>query len=175
MQRIAQVIEELTGAYSELKRYLGWRLRDTHHAADIAQESFERAYTHALKGKVASPRALLFSTARNLLIDQGRRDQSSQVAMQELGVQGQDDTEASAECHARHRQQLDRVMARLSRLPRKRRDAFVLARIYGYSHAEIAARMNITVAAVEKHIARASLDCADLNDRADAVQSSPHE
>ncbi|WP_420177759.1 RNA polymerase sigma factor [Kerstersia gyiorum] len=163
MPSLAQVVEELTGAYTELKRYLGWKLNDSHKAADIAQESFERVYHHALKGKVARPRALLFSAARNLIIDQGRSEQRDQCLLDELGQQTAADSEvASVEQQVLHRRQLERVAARLQRLPRKRREVFVLARIYGYSYAEIAARMDISIDAVEKHIARAALDCSDL-------------
>lgn len=173
MPSLAQVVEELTGAYTELKRYLGWKLNDSHKAADIAQESFERVYHHALKGKVARPRALLFSAARNLIIDQGRSEQRDQSLMDELG-QHSNDMAASVEQQVLHRHQLERVAARLQRLPRKRREVFVLARIYGYSYAEIAARMDISVAAVEKHIARAVLDCSDLIE-SDSAPGAPRK
>lgn len=163
MLSLAQVVEELTGAYTELKRYLGWKLNDSHKAADIAQESFERAYHHALKGQVTRPRALLFSAARNLMVDHGRSEQREHALLEDLGRQTDSEAAvASVEQQVLYRRQLERVAARLQRLPRKRREVFVLARIYGYSYAEIAARMDISVEAVEKHIARAALDCSDL-------------
>lgn len=62
------------------------------------------------------------------------------------------------------REALKRVAARLEKMPRLRREVFVLARLYGYSHAEICARLDLSEAAVKKHIVRASMDCADLFD-----------
>lgn len=47
-------------------------------------------------------------------------------------------------------------------MPRKRREVFVLVRIYGFSHAEAAAHMNISEASIEKHVVRAVCDCMGL-------------
>jgi RNA polymerase sigma-70 factor (ECF subfamily) len=47
-------------------------------------------------------------------------------------------------------------------MPRKRREVFVLVRIYGFSHAEAAVHMNISEAAIEKHVVRAVCDCMGL-------------
>ncbi|MCW5603344.1 MAG: hypothetical protein KIT18_02180, partial [Burkholderiales bacterium] len=71
-------------------------------------------------------------------------------------------TAPSVERVVADRQALARITSRLQRLPEKRRDAFVLVRVYGCTHAEAAAQLGLSVAAIEKHVVRATLDCADL-------------
>lgn len=158
---IQDAVEELIAAYAELRHFLVHRLRNTDDAADVAQSSFERVYVHALAGSVTAPRALLFHTARALCIDQGRRRQVEARVLEALCAAAPV-TLPSVERTAADRQALARIEARLLCLPQKRRDAFVLVRVYGYTHAEAAAHMELSVAAIEKHVVRATLDCADL-------------
>jgi RNA polymerase sigma-70 factor (ECF subfamily) len=48
------------------------------------------------------------------------------------------------------------VEAAISHLPKKNREVFLLSRKSGYKHKEIAAQMDISEKAVEKHISRAT-------------------
>lgn len=156
-----RLTDELMQAYGELRRFLLRRLGNAQDAADVAQSSFERVYAYALASPVASPRALLFRTARSVCIDQGRRRRLEARLFQPL-----EDAEAapapSVERVVAGNQIVMRLIARLARLPRKRREAFILVRVYGYTHAEAAAKMGVSVAAIEKHVVRATLDCSDL-------------
>ncbi|SHH81601.1 Sigma-70, region 4 [Pollutimonas bauzanensis] len=72
------------------------------------------------------------------------------------------DEAPSVEREVGARQQLDCLMARLAAMPRKRREAFILVRIYGCSHAEAAEHLNSTKMAIEKHIVRGVIDCMNL-------------
>ncbi|MCW5575551.1 MAG: sigma-70 family RNA polymerase sigma factor [Burkholderiales bacterium] len=151
----------MVAAYAELRRFLVHRLRNVDDAADVAQASFERVYACALSGTVATPRALLFHTARTLCIDRGRHRQVEARALEALHAAAPV-TAPSVERVVADRQALARITSRLQRLPEKRRDAFVLVRVYGCTHAEAAAQLGLSVAAIEKHVVRATLDCADL-------------
>ena len=51
--------------------------------------------------------------------------------------------------------ELRRLQASLSKLPPLCRDAFLLNRIEELSHAEIAARLGVSVRTIDRHIARA--------------------
>jgi RNA polymerase sigma-70 factor (ECF subfamily) len=81
--------------------------------------------------------------------------------LETLAVVGADEA-PSAERQVQGRQQLVLLSRRLQAMPRKRREVFVLVRIYGFSHAEAAAHMNISEAAIEKHVVRAVCDCMGL-------------
>lgn len=158
---LKELTEELLTAYAELRRVLSRRLGNAHDAADVAQSSFERVYAHALAAPIASPRALLFRTARNLCVDHGRRSRIEARVLGALGVV-QPAAFPSAERVAAQREAIARLAARLSRLPSKRRHVFILVRVHGYTHREVAERLDLTVDAVEKHVVRATLDCSDV-------------
>ena len=55
------------------------------------------------------------------------------------------------------RERLENVLAGLDSLGARTREIFLMHRISGLKHRDIAARLGITVSAVEKHIAKASL------------------
>lgn len=159
------LIAELLHSYRELGHYLRGRLRNADDAADIAQSSFERVYRYALpaEGKqphIESPRALLFKAAHHLCINLGRHDK---LVLEWLHERSQLDVYTSvpsAEHQAAQRQLLMRMVAHLESMPARRRDVFLLFRVYGYSREEIAQRLNISHAAVAKHVVRATVDCA---------------
>ncbi|WP_454691579.1 RNA polymerase sigma factor [Achromobacter aloeverae] len=167
------LIQELLDHYADLRRYLIHELRDAEQAADIAQSSFERVYARASGTgahdpesqstvSIGSIRALLFRVARNLCIDEARHRKVVQG-----WARTQADTmvtHAAPSCEqllAQH-QVLMRVISTLEALPPRRRQVFLLARAYGYTHAEIAQRLKITEMAVAKHLLRAVLDCSSV-------------
>ena len=166
------LVQELVTHYRDLRKHLTRELRDPEHAADIAQSSFERVYTHALglnakaagaedlNLKINSPRALLFRVARNLCIDAARHRQVVQEWARDRGHVELATSAPSSEYLIAQRQVLERVVQTLEKLPPRRREVFLLFRAYGCTHAEIAARLGITEMAVAKHLARAVLDCS---------------
>jgi RNA polymerase sigma factor (sigma-70 family) len=54
---------------------------------------------------------------------------------------------------------LDRIGAAIDALPSRCREAFVLNRIHGLSHEEVARQMGISRSAVEKHVMRGLHAC----------------
>lgn len=164
------LVEELVKHYKDLRRHLTRELRDPEHAADIAQSSFERVYTHALalhalppgaeSSKIGSPRALLFHAARNLCIDAARHRQVVQEWGRDRSHLDSAMAAPSSEYLVAQRQVLERVVQTIEKLPPRRREVFILFKAYGHTHAEIAAHLGITEMAVAKHLVRAVLDCA---------------
>jgi RNA polymerase sigma factor (sigma-70 family) len=161
------LIHELVAHYGDLRRHLTRELKDPHHAADIAQSSFERVFAQAQQqapggneAMIDSPRALLFRVARNLCIDDARRKKVAQDWASHHGGAGQVPTAPSSECLAAQRQVLARVVAVLEALPPRRREVYLLFRAHGFTRSEIALRLDITEMAVAKHLVRATLDCA---------------
>lgn len=144
--------------YSELVSFFARSLGDRDAAADVVQESYARVFAlHATSAAVRDLRALLFHTGKNIVIDGARRRQAEARMLETLALICADDA-PSTERQVAARQQLERLAMRLAAMPRKRREAFVLVRIYGFSHAEAASHMRSSVAAVEKHIVRAVCD-----------------
>lgn len=162
------LIQELVDHCADLRRQLTRDLKDPHYAADIAQSSFERVYAQSIEtragGKAArtieSPRALLFRVARNLCIDDARRRKVAQDWAHHHAAASIHPTVPSSEYFAAQHQVLARVVETMERLPPRRREVFLLFRAYGYTRAEIAARLGITEMAVAKHLVRATVDCS---------------
>jgi RNA polymerase sigma factor (sigma-70 family) len=149
--------------HRELLNFLSRQVRDRDTAADLAQESFVRVLAAQASGQaVLDMRALLYRTARNLVIDQHRRNE----------VRRHDELDALPEDQhppaPRHlqpeellasQQVIRAYLATIEALPARCREAFVLHVFEQCSHARIARHMGISVSMVEKHIVRAMVAC----------------
>lgn len=158
-------VEELLSCYDDLRKHLAKELRHADHVDDIAQTSFEKVYAQIIRQKdvqIESPRALLFHTAHNVIIDYFRQRKSQQKYIEEQSVQAEHSAEyaPSAETIVFYRELVHKVMAKLEELPARRRDVYILFRVHGYSRAEISQHLNISEATVAKHVVRATIDCA---------------
>lgn len=154
--------------YSELVGFFTRSLGDRDAATDVVQESYARVLALSARSvAVRDLRALLFRTGKNIVIDSARRRQAEVRMLDTLALVCAD-TGPGVEQQASARQQLELLSRRLTAMPRKRREAFILVRIYGFSHAEAAAHMQSTEAAIEKHIVRAVCDCMGLSPRSPA-------
>lgn len=146
--------------YRELLRYFTRRSGDAETAADVVQESYARVLTLQGKGvAILEPRALLYQAGRNVLLNQVARRTAEGRMLETLALISAD-TSPCAERHASAREQLERLLRWLERMPRKRRHAFILVRIHGFSYAEAAQHMEVSVIAIERHLTRALLDFA---------------
>lgn len=162
---VGQVFERY---YNELMGFLSRRMGgDQDAASDVAQETLLRAWAlHASDAggqqaaPVREPRALLYRIARNLMTDlhrqrQGRGEEASIDDGLELMAPASDQPEV---IHA-SRQRATALLQAIEALPPRCREAFVLHRFDGLSHAEVAERMGISRNMVEKHVIRAMLAC----------------
>ena len=148
--------------YAELVNFFARSLNDRDAARDVVQESYARVLRLQARSAVVNDlRALLFRTGKNIVIDEARRPKAETAVLETLSLVHLDDA-PSAQQEVEARQQLDRLLARLNVMPRKRREVFVLVRVYGFSHAEAAEHMEISEASVENHVVRAVCDCMGL-------------
>lgn len=147
--------------YNELLGFFSRSLRDRDAAADIVHECYARVLAMEAKTTIHEPRALLYRISKNIVTDVARRKIAETQMLETLALIAADES-PSVERQVSSRQQLDHLLARLSVMPRKRRDAFVLVRLYGLTHAEAAIQLSCTATAIEKHIVRGVIDCMDL-------------
>lgn len=146
--------------YEELLAYLVRAVHDLHEAQDLAQQTFERVLQHQRAGhRVDDLRALLYEVARNLVVDrhrrlQVRRHDSDAVLLDHPGPSADEPDAVYA-----GRQRLQVLMTAIESLPPRCRRAFILHKIDGLSHAEVAAQMEISLNMVERHIMLAVAAC----------------
>lgn len=136
-----------------LRRYVRRFVRSDESAEEIVQEAFLRTYE---KGDaVQTPRAFLFSTARNLATDLRRRDRT--VAEDSIGDFSESDV-------VQVRTSLDEVLIAdefsrilkqaIDLLPPQRQAALTLRVFHGYSYKEIAGILGISWRTVEKQVVK---------------------
>lgn len=127
---------------------------------DILQEAFVRSFEAEGRQDIRDARAFLMRTARNLALDH-----VSRAAYRTTGSLDQADEEHFIDGAAPVDAQVDAerrfVMfcQAVGSLPEQCRRVFVLHKVYGMSHEEIAARLGIAQSTIQKHIAKGLLLC----------------
>jgi RNA polymerase sigma factor (sigma-70 family) len=137
-----------------VRRAVGW----ADNAEDLLHSAFIRLSEYSSREAVENPSAFLVRTAANLAVDERRRlrvRRESPLGTSEM-IEIADGQPLHSEVLAA-RERLTRVMAALESLGPRTREVFLMHRLDGLKYREIAARLGITVSAVEKHIAKASL------------------
>lgn len=147
---------------ASLTRYVSRYFRRSQEAEDVVQETFVKVIQAQRQRDITSPKSYIFRTARNLALAQVTK--SDYRLTDEIGDL-LTDTELAAsktlEEQYEVRENFELFCRAVRRLPIKCRRAFVLCRVYGFSQKEIAARMGITLSAVEGHLTRATRRCVD--------------
>ena len=140
--------------YKEIFLYVKKTVTDINVAEDITQEAFTRVIKNASVKKIENERAFLYRVAKNIIIDQFRR----KTKVSEVGFNENEyfDEEDKTEQKVIKDDQQKHLMLEIDKLASKRKQAFVLHIMQGYSRKEVASMMKLSLNAVEKHISRAS-------------------
>ncbi|MDD0974078.1 sigma-70 family RNA polymerase sigma factor [Pseudomonas sp. TNT2022 ID681] len=145
--------------YRELVSFLNARLGNRQVAEDVAHDAYVRVLERAGADAIEHPRAFLYRTALNLVIDGHRRNQLRQS--EPLEVLDNDERFFSpAPQHSMDlNQRLELMQRALAELSGNCRDCFLLRKLEGLSHQDIAERMGVSRSVVEKHIVNAMKHC----------------
>ena len=144
--------------HSWLTGWLRHKLGCPQSAADLAQDTFMRLLTARETPTLAEPRAFLTVVAKRVLFNHYRRQDLERAYLQAL-AQMPEQVVPSEEERAIILQTLMELDQLLDGLPSPVKRAFLLAQIDGLSHAEIGARLGISVATVKRHLSKAALRC----------------
>lgn len=122
---------------------------------DLRQDTYVRIYEAAAKARPASPKAFMYTTARNLMVDRMRRGRVVSIEMVgDMEALNVFMTEPQPEENAGTWQELRRLADALDRLPDRCRAAVWLHKMEGLSYREVAARLGISVKTVEKQVSK---------------------
>lgn len=156
-------LEGLFRAHStEIRRYAKKLVISEADAEDITQEAFLRV------GRLSNGRAsavltrqYLYTTIHNLAIDLFRRNKLAESAADADWVESQSDpqTSISAERDCLAKENLQLLLEAIEFLPDRRQQVFVLARIEGHSHDEIARMLGTSVHTIRKQVVQAITEC----------------
>lgn len=162
LQSDRETLHVLSRKYRDVLRRYFLRRRFSHEEAeDSTQDVFARLARKGGLADLLNLQAYLFETASSVATDRYRRN----AARQADSHQSYDETihappDFSLEEVHQGRSDVERLIAALNELPERSRNAFILARMEGLNHSEIARLLGISVSAVEKHVIKAAAHLA---------------
>lgn len=153
--------EELQPHAADLRTWLRNRFPALNDPDNLAEDALIRVWQAHHDTTIESPRAMLFTLARNLALDELRRRQivsfESVAEMSALPVYADGPTAAEA---AATNQELEILTKAIQSLPERCRQVLTLRKIYGLSQKEIAAQLGIAEHTVEAQVGMGMRRCA---------------
>jgi RNA polymerase sigma factor (sigma-70 family) len=143
-----------------LRRFISRFLRCPYDVEDVAQEAFLRAYSTEKERKIEQPKSFLFRIAKHIALTQ-LTQKSRQITDY---IEDFDNSDVllggdSTEDEVIARQTLGIHCEAIAELPPQCRRVYIMRKVYGMSHKEIAGRMGISVSTVEKHLIKGVKQC----------------
>jgi RNA polymerase sigma factor (sigma-70 family) len=144
-----------------LRAYLSKRFPSLPDHDDLVQETYARLLRVDDPGRLAHPKAFLFTTARNAAIDLfRRRNRQPQEAIDEIIEMPLLEPSAGVVETMERRQRREALTEALYALPERCREVMLLRYLDGCSGKEIAARLGISLGTVKGHLLKGVRDCA---------------
>jgi RNA polymerase sigma factor (sigma-70 family) len=154
--------EEVQPHQPALTAWLGRRFPGLLDPQDVVQETFARLIRARQTGSIACPRAFLFVTARNLVLNRLRHERyevtrgASEADSSTLIDEGIPIPESIARA-----EDLRLLREAIQALPERCRQVVTLRKIYGLSQREVAARLGISEHTVEVQAAIGLRKCVE--------------
>lgn len=174
-------LSSVTAAFLEnntfLKRFLARFFSDQQDIEDVAQETYLRAYIAEQRKDIEQPKAYLFRIARNLALTKLTK-KSKQITdyIEESADSLVIERAAAADDELEAEESLGLYCEAVATLPEKCRQVFLLRKVHGLAHKEIAERMSLSVSSVEKYLLRGVLECkAFVNEREGRTSAVAHQ
>lgn len=149
-------LDDLSARFrAPLISYFLRRVSSVSEAEDLTHDVFARIIDGDRLKDLENPDSYVFAVAANLLKDRARRAHTREVYRIELEEAHREAEVLTPERVLQGKEKLDAVRAGLAELTEKTRDMFILHRLEGLSHKEIADLYGVSVSAVEKHVIKA--------------------
>ncbi|MCX7171863.1 MAG: RNA polymerase sigma factor [Proteobacteria bacterium] len=137
------------------------RIDSTVNVDDLLHDTYIRLLTTAGWRDIEAIPAYLERTARNLHIDQVRRQKIVPIeVLSEAHESEMASYSSSAEDVASAREELRQFESVLAGLPAQCRRVVTLRKVYGLNNLEVAEKLGLSVSTVEKHFAKGLLLCS---------------
>ncbi len=143
-----------------LKRFLARFFSESQDIEDVAQEAFLRAYIAEQQKDIEQPKAYLFHIAKNLALTKlTKKSKKITDYLEECSASVVIECGAAADCEVEAQQTLGLYCEAVAALPEKCRQVFLLRKVHGLAHKEIAEHMSLSVSSVEKYLLKGVLEC----------------
>lgn len=149
--------------HAEVVRYASRLVGDRENGEEVVQDAYLRLTRRSVQAAtIEHPKTYLFTAARNAAVDFTAKqavEWSYRVDTDDLSSLAlTEDPTTSLD----RRQRIARLAVLLNELPSACRTAFVMNKVEGRTHSEIARALGVSVSMVEKHVMRALFHCRDL-------------
>lgn len=179
---LSPITSKITGIFLQhrvgLRKFLARYLRNDMDLDDVLQDAYLKAYDREKKGdSITNPKAFLFAVARNLALNEvDRQARRINDIIDDCLPEDYPDqlTTAAADLQAEAHQTLGLYCEAVATLPPKCRQVYLLRKVQGLSHQEIAEHMGISRAAVEKQLVRGMSRCREYLETAKNGQGRIH-
>ena len=138
--------------FDDIRRYLYYRCGDTTVSTDLAQDTFLRIWEKQMDLLPDRDTGLLYKIASDLFVSHTRRERLRKEAPKEIRFGPRD---SSPEDELNYQELEEKYEKALLRLPENQRIVFLMSRTEELTYGEIAARLSISVKAVEKRVSGA--------------------
>jgi RNA polymerase sigma-70 factor (ECF subfamily) len=156
------VTKEVLPHRPALRAYLFGRFPTLPDVDDLVQESLVRTMQAHEHGDVTSPKALLFSIARNLALDVMRRQQVIKFEpITELSDPSVYTDNVDVAESVSRKQEFDLLTKAIQSLPERCRQVVTLRTAYGLSQRQVAEKLGISENTVEKQMSNGIRRCSE--------------
>lgn len=145
---------------SFLKKFLTRFFSTQQDIEDVVQEVYLRAYVTEQKNVIDQPKAFLFRVAKNVAFTK-LTNKSRQITdyLEDFALSEVLDREASSDDYIEAEEMLGIYCEAVASLSDKCREVFLLRKVHGLSHKEIAKRMSLSASSVDKYLRQGILTC----------------
>ena len=145
---------------SALKRYVMRILHAENDVEDIVQEAFIRAYKTEATGDIRQPKSYLFRVAKHVALNQVRQKVSRPTDfIEESDPSALLEDTWTLEDEILAQETLGIHCQAVAALPPRRRKVYLMRKVYGMSHKNIAETLGISTSTVEAHLFKAFKEC----------------
>lgn len=150
------MFDGLMAHFRHLEKLLRRRGRSREEAEDLIQETFLRVKIYLDEGgEIREPEAFLVRTALNLSRDTLQHEHRHLYAHKPVEDLLIADVGPSPEEMLETEQRMERLKRALNKAGPRTREIFLMNRLYGMTYLQIADHFDLTLSAIEKHMARA--------------------
>lgn len=157
-----------------LLRTLLRMVKNPNVAEDLVQETYLRVATTLRERRVDHLEPFLFQTGRNLALDHLRHTRMKSRTLlddvPEAVMEAVPTSAPSTEDGLYAQQLLERLGASLAQLSERQQRIFILSRLHGCGHAEIAEQLDVSVSTVQKDLKLIMAICVQTLSRLEPTQ-----
>ena len=135
--------------FDDIRRYLYYRSGDEDLSTDLAQDTFMRIWEKELQLLPEKDKALLYKIAGDLFVSHTRREKLRKEAPDMIRFE---QSSRTPEEEMQFQEIQEKYEKALIKLPENQRIVFLMSRMEELTYPEIAARLSLSVKAVEKRM-----------------------